>query len=105
MNAHPAPTVSGKYISGDRPLWCTQVIPLVADGTSSNGNFPLRWVIARQGEPEKLDSWLPTIPASSCFKKVRRESVFAPLLWTVKLRNSSIGSKRSEERRVGNESR
>ena len=85
MNAHPAPTVSGKYISGDRPFRCTQVILLVAGGTSSNGNLPLRWAIARQDNQEELESGLPAIPASKCFRNVRRELVFAPPFWTIKL--------------------
>src|SRR6266576_480956 len=38
MNPQPPPTVSGRYISGERPLWWVQVIPLASGGTSSNGN-------------------------------------------------------------------
>src|SRR2546426_10284784 len=35
MNAQPAPVVSGRYISGDRPFECTHVIPLDRGGISS----------------------------------------------------------------------
>src|SRR2546430_6979401 len=37
-----SPTVSGRYISGERPLRCTQVIPLTAGGTSKKGNLLVR---------------------------------------------------------------
>src|SRR5438876_9646970 len=37
MKPQPAPVVSGKYISAERPLLCTQLIPLTEAGTSSKG--------------------------------------------------------------------
>src|SRR5213076_3483085 len=87
MNAQPAPTVSGKYISVDRPLWCAQVIPQTAGGTRAKGNLPLPlWgSVAREGERSARDSCAPTKPPIRRFKKARRGPRCVPLLLTINL--------------------
>src|ERR1700733_5783521 len=75
----PAPTVSGRYHSGERPLVCVQLI-LVAEGDISSkagvggGNmrerFAAKWLRPKpKPKPE---------PASNCCRKGRGGSDFQP---------------------------
>src|SRR6266403_733927 len=63
--AQPAPVVSGRYISGERPFTCDQEIPLAEGGISENAGRVL---------PEAaLDPEIPPIAAAP--SKIRRKSL------------------------------
>src|SRR6478672_1202385 len=85
MKAQPAPTVSGRYISGERPLLCTHAMPLTSGGTSSKGNWFTACGIARPEDKRETDQWPANNPPSRPFRKVRREPMSTPAFLTLKL--------------------
>src|SRR4029077_17909035 len=85
MNAQPPPTVSGRYISGERPLLCIHEIPLTSGGTSSKGNWVAACGRTRPEDEGEANHGPARIPPTRPFRKVRRELMSAPVFLTLKL--------------------
>src|SRR5437879_4169834 len=80
MNAQPAPVVSGRYISGDRPFECTHKMPLELGGISSKAGAETAWAEAgpattpAKENPALGEPPLPKAALLSAFRNCRREN-------------------------------